>query len=106
MKLTTRLAYSIFPSYVWEILKKESALTWCRWSMRWRLGVRPVNRLMIEKLMIERGRKIHLGCGLRTFPSWVNIDTGRLGRPDLRWDLRQVLPFEVDSARLIYSEHL
>jgi len=82
IKLTTRIAYSIFPSYVWSILKEESKLTWCRWSAHW-----PEMRWSYDQLKKNGHLKIHLGCGDRSTPGWINIDARRDAKSDLRRDL-------------------
>lgn len=49
------------------------------------------------------GLKLHLGCGQRRKPGWVNVDLG--GDADLTLDLREPLPFRDGSCRVVYSEH-
>jgi predicted SAM-dependent methyltransferase len=49
--------------------------------------------------------KLHVGCGNVRFEGWVNIDKTGKGA-DLRRDLRKGLPYDDDSAVLIYNEHL
>lgn len=48
-------------------------------------------------------RKLHLGCGSRRFPGWLNLDMNWKG--DMTLDLREGLPFRDGSVELIYSEH-
>ncbi|MFA5114213.1 MAG: methyltransferase domain-containing protein [Candidatus Margulisiibacteriota bacterium] len=55
--------------------------------------------------------KLHLGCGPKVFPGWINCDIAPAEKipADLRQyyrrlDLSAPLPFENDSADLIYSE--
>lgn len=51
--------------------------------------------------------KLHLGCGDTYLKGWVNIDLSRPGRlVDLRWDLRNGLPFPEESTQVVFSEHL
>lgn len=53
--------------------------------------------------------KLHLGCGARIEPGWVNIDSSPC--PDgrtadyLQLDMRQGLPGDAGRVDLIYSEH-
>jgi predicted SAM-dependent methyltransferase len=56
-------------------------------------------------LRATRGRnlRLHLGCGSRRFPGWLNLDMNRKG--DLTLDLREPLPFADGSALAVYSEH-
>jgi predicted SAM-dependent methyltransferase len=51
----------------------------------------------------QRGLKIHLGCGPVRKEGWINVDL--YGEPDLMLDLREPLPLEDGSCRIIYSEH-
>ncbi len=56
----------------------------------------------------QQARRIalHLGCGRRIMPGWVNVDAVAGAGIDLVWDLRYRLPFATRSATMIYSEHL
>src|SRR5437773_9699159 len=102
MKFTTKVAYLVFPPYVWSTLIWESKLTWCRWS-----NFLPRRRHLIKRLKHMRKLKIHLGCGTRSISGWINIDVIAQNGADLLWDLRYSLSFLSDcSARMIYSEHL
>ncbi|HEY0097747.1 MAG TPA: methyltransferase domain-containing protein [Pyrinomonadaceae bacterium] len=97
MKITTRIAYSLFPSYVWGTLREELKLTRCRWKARRRVD---------GHIFAGSGYKLHLGSGPRVVPGWFNIDGAPQDQLDLQWDLRTPLPFANRSCRLIYSEHL
>ena len=55
------------------------------------------------RLHRQRPKKIHVGCGSKLFPGWVNVDMNPKG--DLTTDLREGLPFADDTAELIYTEH-
>ncbi len=47
--------------------------------------------------------KLHIGCGARIIPGWVNID---LDPPaDMIHDVRTGLPFPDGSVEMIYNEH-
>ncbi|HEY5885099.1 MAG TPA: methyltransferase domain-containing protein [Pyrinomonadaceae bacterium] len=60
----------------------------------------------VKQLLMERGRNLHLGCGDRSSSGWLNVDANGNAGVDLQWDLREPLPFDDSSCRLIYSEHL
>ena len=101
MKLTTRAAYAVLPSYLWGAIFEELKLTRSRWLSRVR--VRPQRA---RQLLSEKHGRLHLGCGLRPMPDWLNVDGNGAPHVDLRWDLRVPLPLASGSCRLIYSEHV
>jgi len=47
--------------------------------------------------------KLHLGCGDRRLPGFVNIDIRKTQAVDLEADISKHLPFEPDSVDVIYS---
>lgn len=47
--------------------------------------------------------KLHLGCGSNIKKGFINIDLSK--GADLRLDLRERLPFSINSCLIIYSEH-
>jgi len=48
---------------------------------------------------------LHLGCGRRPFPGWINVDVVPYSPgPDVLLDLRRPLPLPNNSLDLIYSE--
>src|SRR5262245_35251827 len=102
MKVSTRVAYSIFPSYVWSALISESKFTRCRWSS----ALFPARRRLLNRLQRLNGLRIHLGCGARIVSGWINVDGTSGEGVDLQWDLRYGLPFSDGSAQMIYSEHV
>lgn len=68
----------------------------------WRRKLRkPFLRLMPE---LFRHPKLHIGCGNKHLPQWVNIDLKPLPEVDLVADVRRGLRFR--GAQRIYAEHL
>lgn len=97
MKLTTRLALKLLPSYVWDSIRQEWALRRRSWGNR---------RSKAATVLSGTGLKLHLGCGPRAMPGWVNIDAFEQPNLNLRWDLRDPFPCRDGVAELIYSEHV
>jgi SAM-dependent methyltransferase len=58
------------------------------------------------RLANHRPRHLHLGCGPKYLPGFVNIDANPLQKPDLWLDVRCGLPFAADSVDSIYSTHM
>ena len=56
-----------------------------------------------RRFLHQPEKKIHLGCGSKIFPDWINIDMNPKG--DFTLDLREGLPFADNSVELIYTEH-
>jgi predicted SAM-dependent methyltransferase len=68
---------------------------------RWRNSRRAAGRLLAGRTDL----RLHLGCGARLAPGWVNVDAFERPGLDLRWDLRDPLPCPDDVAEMVYSEH-
>jgi predicted SAM-dependent methyltransferase len=49
---------------------------------------------------------LHLGCGPKYLPGFVNIDGNLFGKIDLWLDVRNGLPFGANSVDSIYSTHM
>jgi len=49
---------------------------------------------------------LHLGCGSKYLPGFLNIDANPLAKIDLWLDARNGLPFPSNSADSIYSTHM
>jgi predicted SAM-dependent methyltransferase len=97
VKWTTRLAYKLLPPHTWAQVFSDLALS----RRRWRNSRRAAGRLLAGKTDL----RLHLGCGPRLMPGWVNVDAFERSGLDLRWDLRDPLPCPGAVAELIYSEH-
>src|SRR5271170_602375 len=52
------------------------------------------------------GLHLHLGCGPKYLPGFLNVDGNLFCRHDLWLDLRNGLPFASDSVASIYSSHV
>ncbi len=62
------------------------------------------NRLIKYRCLLKQVEKrLHVGCGSRRFPGWINLDMNPKG--DLTLDLREGLPFSEGSVDLVYTEH-
>lgn len=75
-------------------------------GVRARRRMSPSLRSRERALMQMRGIKLHFGCGPRALPGWVNIDGWDFPGIDIATDLRQPLPFDDMSCRLIFTEHV
>jgi predicted SAM-dependent methyltransferase len=101
MKLTTKLAFKLFPPYVWIAVRKELFIRKCNRQIR-----SASNKRKIEAAKQRQDIRIQLGCGTRIFKDWVNIDIYRGEGVDLQLNFRDPLPFETGTVSLIYSEHV
>lgn len=51
------------------------------------------------------GLRLNIGCGPNQVPGWINIDVVK-GQGILQWDIREKLPFDDNSAEIIFAEHV
>lgn len=58
---------------------------------------------IIVRALINGPLKVHLGCGERIFPGWVNAD---IYNGDIFLDITQALPFPDKSVDRVYAHHL
>lgn len=49
---------------------------------------------------------VHLGCGPKYLPGFVNVDANLFNKIDLWLDVRNGLPFQSNSVNSIYSTHM
>lgn len=101
MKLTTRIAYSLFPPYVWTAVKKEMFINKCNRQIK-----SSANKAKLAAIKTLPAINIHLGCGTRITNNWVNVDIFSGQGIDLQLNFREPLPFESGSVEKIYSEHV
>jgi predicted SAM-dependent methyltransferase len=64
-------------------------------------------RRYLDRHATNRGvRHLHLGCGTKYLPGFVNIDGNLFNKIDLWLDVRNGLPFRSNSVDSIYSTHM
>lgn len=94
-KLITRIAYNLFPCYLWVSLAYEMRVTMIR------LGSRNVPRRYRQATELL----INLGAGNSGVPGWVNVDIFKAPGINCLYDCRNHMPFPDESAKAIFSEH-
>ncbi|MGH9510679.1 MAG: class I SAM-dependent methyltransferase [Terriglobales bacterium] len=67
------------------------------WLRRWVYPIKAAN---------GRARHLHLGCGPKSLPGFVNIDANPLHKVDMWLDIRHGLPFRDSSIESAYSTHM
>jgi predicted SAM-dependent methyltransferase len=67
------------------------------WVRKWVYAVRPRNGKALH---------LHLGCGPKYLPGFVNIDANPWHKLDLWLDVRCGLPYAANSVDSIYSTHM
>lgn len=102
MKIQTRIALSLLPTHVWDLIRSELPMTKLRFRNRWSSH----QRRRASKLHELTELKLHLGCGKRIMPGWVNLDCFAAPGIDFECDFRDPLPFADGVATLIYTEHV
>jgi predicted SAM-dependent methyltransferase len=63
----------------------------------------PGRLVRYRRFLRQPHKKLHVGCGSRRLPGWINLDMNPKG--DFTLDLREGLPFADASVERIYSEH-
>jgi predicted SAM-dependent methyltransferase len=101
MKLTTKLAFKLFPPYVWVAVRKELFINKCTRQAR-----SAANKAKIEQAKKQQDLRIQLGCGKNILQNWINVDIYRAEGIDIQLNFRNPLPFETGSVSLIFSEHV
>jgi len=64
-----------------------------------------VRRYLLPK-RLNGATHLHLGCGTKYLPGFVNVDGNLFSRIDLWLDVRNGLPFPPSSIDSIYSTHM
>jgi predicted SAM-dependent methyltransferase len=65
-----------------------------------------LRRYLINPHSANGARHLHLGCGPKYLPGFVNIDGNLFHKIDLWLDVRNGLPFPSNSVDSIYSTHM
>ena len=102
MSILSQIARSVFPGYIWAGIRFEWPMT----KLRWRNRFLPSRRQKASHLRQMTDVKLHLGCGTRIFPDWLNLDCFPAEGIFFESDFRDPLPFSDNSVRLLYSEHV
>lgn len=63
----------------------------------------PQRLVRYRRILRQPDKHIHVGCGSKLFPGWINVDMNPKG--DFTADLREGLPFRTNDVELIYTEH-
>lgn len=51
----------------------------------------------------QRVPRVHVGCGRKAIPGWLNLDAAPLPGVDMVWDVRDGLPFR--DVEYVFAEH-
>lgn len=65
-----------------------------------------VRRYLTSPFARNGAPHLHLGCGTKYLPSFVNIDGNPFNKIDVWLDVRNGLPFRSSSVASIYSTHM
>jgi predicted SAM-dependent methyltransferase len=65
-----------------------------------------LRRYVIGARLAHRPCHLHLGCGPKYLPGFLNIDANPFNRIDLWLDVRNGLPFPSSSVDSIYATHM
>jgi predicted SAM-dependent methyltransferase len=76
----------------------------------WGIAKATLPNYVLHRYLLRRpGRNaihLHLGCGPRYLPGFVNIDGNLFNKLDLWLDVRNGLPFSSNSVDSVYSTHM
>ncbi len=65
-----------------------------------------LRRYVIGPRPVDGARHLHLGCGAKYLPGFLNIDGNLFNKIDLWLDVRNGLPFPSNTVDSIYSTHM
>jgi len=65
-----------------------------------------LRRYVISARPANGARHLHLGCGTKYLPGFLNIDGNLFNKIDLWLDVRNGLPFPSNTVDSIYSTHM
>ncbi len=65
-----------------------------------------LHRYLLRGRSSDGSTRLHLGCGTKYLPGFVNIDGNPFNKSDLWLDVRNGLPFPSNSVGSIYSTHM
>jgi predicted SAM-dependent methyltransferase len=91
-----RLLLRFFPLHFLETVGFEFRNTWLRLLAPLRAG----------RYRGETGMLVHVGCGKHGRDGWVNMDCFPGKRVNCLHDIRKNLPFDDQSVRYIFTEHV
>lgn len=86
-------------------IKKKLRLALRRASTRW-LGLDRDAQISRSYLASHRIKKLHIGCGRRILPDWLNADYHPKTRNIRHLDATRPLPFDDDTFDFVFSEHM
>jgi predicted SAM-dependent methyltransferase len=77
----------------------------------WGIAKATVPNYLLRRYLLKahrglEGNHLHLGCGTKYLPGFVNIDGNPFNKIDIWLDVRNGLPFRARSVDSIYSTHM
>jgi predicted SAM-dependent methyltransferase len=100
-RLIIRGLESVMPYSLWLDLRFEMQML----RMRVSNEVNPFYHLKVRSFSDSRSVRVHLACGARYLPGWINFDGPTTSQVDLKIDLRRRLPLPDHVAEMIFCEH-
>jgi len=65
-----------------------------------------LRRYVVPARRADGATHLHLGCGTKYLPGFLNVDANLFNKIDVWVDVRNGLPFRANSADSIYSTHM